>query len=128
MNKSNIHQFHTLRQDTREGVSMNQAKDKIIHSIIREYGEYSDDSYDLDVRIISHSDKKLLVSYFCDSEELEFAHTSVSAGEAVFNEYLKPMQKAIDDECFAVYRDRAEEIGLCMNHHSDNNEIYWVRN
>ena len=137
MNKRNIHHLHVIKQDTKEGISMRQevtkhvpkdwATEKLIHSIIREYGEYDDGSYSLDIRILSLSDKRLLLSHYVDADEYEWAMESPTKTETLFKENLPFMQQQVDEELFTVYRENMEEMGMCLNRHSDNGEVYWTR-
>lgn len=129
MNKSNIHQLCLVVQDTKEGIYTVKglSRTRFIHSIIREYAHYYDGSYSLDINILSLSDKRLLISYFSDSEEYEFANESPLKTEVILKEYENYMQSAVDDECFTVYKENMEEMGMVMNRHYDNGEIYWER-
>lgn len=129
MNRSNIHQLHRIKQDTKEGIFTMKgfALTKLLHSLIREYGSYHDGSYGVDISDFSLSDKKLLLSHVTDASEYEWACSSSSRAEALFLEYFNHMQSLIDDECYPVYCDDMEEMGMSPRHHADNNEVYWVR-
>lgn len=129
MRKANIQHLRLVKQDAREGIfTMNGlARTRLIHSIIREYGKYSDGNYSIDINTLSLSDKRLLISHFVDAEEYEWAHESPYKTEAVFKDNEKHMQGAVDDECFDVYKEDMEEMGMQMHRHFDNNEPYWTR-
>jgi hypothetical protein len=129
MNRSNIHQLHRIKQDTKEGIftMTGYAFTKLIHSLIREYGSYHDGSYGVDISTLSLSDKKLLISHIADSEEYEWACATPTRTEAVFLEYFDRLQGLIDDECYSVYCEDMEEMGMRKCNHADNNEVYWVR-
>jgi hypothetical protein len=132
MNKSNIHQLRLVKQasqDAKEGIfTMNGlSRTRFIHSIIHEYAHYDNGSYSLDINILSLSDKRLLISHFASAKEYEFSNKSPTKTEVIFKEYESHMQSAVDDECFTVYKENMEEMGMVMNRHHDNGEAYWVR-
>jgi hypothetical protein len=129
MKNSTIQQIYSVRQDAKEGIftMTGLSRTRFIHSIIREYAHYDDGSYSLDINILSLSDKRLLISHFADAEEYEFSNESPTKTEVIFKEYESHMQSAVDDECFTVYKENMEEMGMVMNRHHDNGEAYWVR-
>lgn len=132
MNKSNIHHLHLIKQDiqdTKEGVYTMKGLSliKLLHSLIREYGKYSDGSYAVNPTNFSLSDKKLILSHLTDSEEYEWACSNPTRAEALFSENLSHIQSLIDEECYAVYCDDMEDAGMVRRSHHDNNETYWVR-
>lgn len=98
---------------------------KLIQSLIHEYGEYHDVTLDVDVSMLTISDKRLVLAYVVDSEELEWAHESHTKTEALFKEHLSHIQRLFDDESHEVYVEAMEERGLIRNEYRDNGEVYW---
>lgn len=129
MNRSNIHQLEIKKQGNRESTFMmdGTALLKLAHSAIREHGKYKGGSYFLDASSMPAYEKKLFISYFADSEERELACKSSVALEAVFAEYEEGIQAFIDGECFEVYREDMEEMGMHLGRHNGSDEIYWAR-
>jgi len=99
----------------------------LIHNIIREYGIYSDGNYSIDVDHLSYGDKKLLMSHLLDLSDYEWAIGNLYRFFAMYDENKEHLQCALDSECFTVYRENMEEMGMTLNRHYDNGEIYWTR-
>lgn len=129
MSKSNIHHLHSVIQDTKEGIYTMKGLSltRLLHNLIREYGQYSDGTYAINPETFSLSDKKLILSHVTDSEEYEWACNNPVRTEAVFNEYVNHIQHLLDGQCDEVYAEDMEEAGLVSMNHSDNGEPYWVR-
>lgn len=112
MNRSNIYHINSVKQDAKVGkfTIKGLSLTNLIHNLIREYGEYRDGSYSVDVDTFSISDKRLLISHFESAEWYEYSCESVTKTEAMFSEYSKHIQSLIDDEVDEVYRDDMEEM------------------
>lgn len=129
MNSSTINLINTIKQDRQEGrLSVNgHSRTKLIHNIIRDYGKYSDGSYDVHLDDISRIDKKILLSHILESEDYEWMCEDLSRIELMMNEYEKFINRLIDNECSEVYREDMEEMGMTSRRHTDNGETMWVR-
>jgi hypothetical protein len=112
MSSSTLHQDNRLLQYTQDGIFTMQgyALNKLINNLIREHAEYRHAECSLDVRILPLSDKRLLLSYFADSGELEHANESATATEVLFGEHVPDIQKLVDYECYEVYNEYTEEM------------------
>lgn len=112
VNRTTLHHLYHIKQDAQEGkFSMHGiAFTNLLHSLIREYGKYSNNSYKVDVNNFSIFDKRLLISYFESAEWYEHACESATNTETLFDEYKHHIQKLLSDECDEVYRDDMEEI------------------
>lgn len=129
MNKTNIHYLHVIKQDTKEGIYTMKgiSLTNLIHSLIREYGYYSDGTYSIDPNTFLLSDKKLVLSHILDSEEYEWTLQNTTRIEIVFNENIKHIEQLFNSECDEVYRENMEESNLTRHTHQDNHESYWTR-
>jgi hypothetical protein len=130
MNDRNIAQQINVLQVVKEDPKrMNQrfAFTKLIQSLIREYGEYHDQSLVVDISDLSNVDKRLLISHVVDAEEFEWACANPTRLEQIFNEHKRYIQELFDDESADSYAEAMEERGLCRAQYSDNGESYWVR-
>jgi hypothetical protein len=112
MNSATLQQFYTIKQEAQEGkFSMHGvAFTRLLHNLIREYGQYKNYSYKVDVNNFSLYDKRLILSHFESAEWYAHACESITNTEALFDEYKIHVQKLIDDECDEVYRDDMEEM------------------
>lgn len=112
MNSATLHQFYLIKQDAQEGkFSMHGiAFTHLLHNLIREYGQYKNDSYHIDADQLSISDKRLILSHFESAEWYAHACESVTNTETLFDEYKDHIQKLLNDECDEVYRDDMEEM------------------
>lgn len=129
MKKYTIQQIHLIKQDIKEGIFTMKglALTKLLHNLIREYGTYEDGSYAVDPRIFSLSDIKLILSHILDSEDYAFACENRERLEVMFMEYIVTVQSLLDSECYAVYRETMEEVGMVSRVNGSNGEQYWVR-
>lgn len=129
MTESNIHYLFKTKQDAKEGIFTMKgiAFTRLIHSLIREHGHYYDGSYALDLDSLPLHDKKLILSHITDSEEQEWAFCCPVRTEALFAENISHIQSLFDDECYEVYKEDMEEMGLSQRNFNDNGETYWVR-
>jgi hypothetical protein len=129
MNRSTLHQINSIKQDRQEGnfTMHGLAFTSLIHSLIREYGKYYDESYTTDVKDFLISDKRLILSHFESAEWYEYACKSVANTEALFDECKDYVQKFLDDECYEVYREDMEEKSCVTRAHDNNGEICWTR-
>lgn len=116
-------------QDHQEGRFNMQglALTRLIHSIVREYGQYCDGSYSVYLSDIDNADRKLLLSHLSSPEEYEMAVSNSVFMTELWNENVHHIQSLIDHESSEVYREDMEEMGLSMKRHSNNNEPYWTR-
>lgn len=108
MNNANIYHVTHAMQDAREGVSpmIGYALTNRIHKIIREYGTYHPvDGYSVNLNDLDLSDKKILLSHILDSGEYEFALSSPTIFNAVFQEYSPVIQKLVDERCEEVWHE-----------------------
>ena len=112
MNSANIYHINSIKQDrhdvkvTMQGIALTN----LVHSIIREYGIYNDNSYSVDVRNLDMADKRLVVSHFESAESYEWACETFSRINEVFNEHASYLQRLIDEECDDIYREDMEEV------------------
>lgn len=127
MNGTNIFNFsHAVKEDSKP-MQERFAFTKLIQSLIHEYGEYHNNSICVDVMYLSISDKRLVLSYVVDSEELEWAYESPSKTENLFKEHLNFIQRLFDNEASEVYVEAMEERDMKQGRYSDNGETYWYR-
>jgi hypothetical protein len=97
------------RQDgkvTMQGIAFTN----LIHNVIREYGKYDGVNYTVRMSDIDNTDRKLLISHICDSEDYRMACESVSYLDAMWSENKKHLQDLIDAECHEVYSEDMEEM------------------
>jgi hypothetical protein len=87
-----------------------QSLTRLLHNLIREHGQYKDQSYYVDVNSFPLSDKRLLLAYFEGAEWLEYAYESEIKTDALFSDHSKFIQKSIDDDCDELYREDMEEM------------------
>lgn len=129
MKKYTIQQLHSTKQDIKEGIFTMKglALTKLLHNLIREYGTYEDNSYAVDPKIFSLSDMRLILSHILDAEDYAFACENRERLEAVFMEYIDTIQSLLDSECYAVYSEAMEELGMASRVNGNNGEQYWVR-
>lgn len=129
MKSLTIQQLQSIKQDATEGIFTMKGLSltRLLHTLIREYGHYSDGSYSVDPSNFSLSDKKLILSHVIDSGEYEYACASPIRTETIFNEHISTIQNIIDDECYVVYCEDMEEAGMTRCTHPNNDEVYWVR-
>ena len=112
MNSSTINHLYHINQDAKEGIVTKKgfALTRLLHQLIREYGQYDDGSYSVDVDNFTLSDKRLVLSHIESAEWYEYACESIAKTEALFSECSKSMQKLIDDCCHEVYCEDMEEM------------------
>ncbi len=111
MNSSTLHQNTLYVQDARmakveQGLSLTQ----LLHNLIREHGQYKQNSFDVDVNSLPISDKRLLISHFESAEWYEYACQSHLHTETLFSEHKNYIQKVIDENCGEVYLETMEEM------------------
>lgn len=128
MMKANIHQLYSIKQDAKEGIYTMKgiAFTNLLHTLIREYGTYHDGSYSIDPKTFSFPDIRLILSYVLDSGEYEWACTNNERLKAIYIEHINTIQTLLDSECYAVYCEDMEDMGIQRNIHRDNGEVYWV--
>lgn len=129
MKKYTIQHLHLIKQDIKEGIFTMKglALTKLLHNLIREYGTYEDNSYSVDPKIFSLPDMKLILSHILDSEDYAFACENGERLEAMFMEYIDTIQSLLDSECYAVYSEAMEEMGMVSRICPINGESLWVR-
>lgn len=129
MNSATITQVNSIKQDARMGnVTMNGfSLTRLIHRVIREYGVYSGGTYSVDLDTLSKGDIKLLLSHLLSAEEYEDAYGSETYLQEMLSEARPHLEELIDDECFTVYCENMEEMGMQLCTHTNNDEVYWVR-
>lgn len=112
MNRTNIHHINIIKQDAKVGIFTKKgfSLENLIQNLIREYGEYKNGTYAVDVNTFSLADKRLLISHFEAEEWYEYACESIVKTESMFDEISKHIQKLIDDDCYTVYIDDMEEM------------------
>lgn len=106
-----LYQNDIIKQDAKiaklqKGLSLTN----LLHNLIREYGTYADNSYDVDTRLFTAIDKKLLIANLETAEWFEYACSSESRLNAIYAEHAKAIQELVDDECFEVYQEDMEEM------------------
>lgn len=111
MSTTNIQQLHPLKQAAKDGVFSlkGMARTKLIHNVIREYGKYHDNNYAVNLNDIDPHDKKLLLSYVLDSEELREVIDSPTMLHAYMLEHADYLNDLINYECYEVYQEDMEE-------------------
>jgi hypothetical protein len=129
MISNNLAQVNNVLQVSKEGTVMTYriSFTKLIHNLIREYGQYAHGSFEINVSDLVQSDKRLVLSHILDSEEYAWACESHIRADQLFNEYLETIQQLFDDECYSVYCDAMEEHGMRYVTSSNNDDVYWVR-
>lgn len=129
MISTNIHQNTVSKQDTKVGEAVKKgfALTKLIHQLIREYGTYAHNNFDVDIDKFSLTDKKLLIAYLESAEMFEWACESPSRIETMFEEHAKYIQELINDECYVVFCEAMEERGMSYTRHPNNDEVYWYK-
>jgi hypothetical protein len=129
MSNPNIHRLSTAMQYRHGGRLTVQglAFTRLVHRIIREYGQYHDGSFSVWMSDIDMSDRRILLSHITNAEEYEEICASTEATEAYWNENEEYIQNLVDAECDQVYREDMEEMGMMCLHHQDNNEKFWIR-
>lgn len=129
MISTNIHQNTVSKQDAKVGkpVKKGLSLEKLIHDLIREYGTYAHNNFDVDIDKFSLTDKKLLIANLESAEWFEWACESPSRIEAMFQEHYKYINELINDECYTVYCEAMEERGMSYTRHPNNDEVYWYK-
>lgn len=100
---------------------------RLLHNIIRENGKYRHDNYEVDIKTLSNTDKKLLISHVADSDEYEYACSSPVRLDAMFAEYADHIESLINDECYTVFCEDMEESGMIRITYPGNDEVAFVR-
>lgn len=113
---------------TKDGDFINKPQSfvNLVHEIIRDNVEFSNDGYSLFVSSLSKIEKQLLLSYILEISDYEYYLTN-NLLDAAISEYEKELQAAIDNEIDQVWHEDMQEMGLHLNRHNDNNEIYYTR-
>jgi hypothetical protein len=111
MIRSTIKQECIIVQDARvdkmrKGISLT----KLLHNLIREHGQYKNNSYSVDVEQFPISDKRLLLSHFESAEWYSYACLSHLHTETLFSEHKAYIQELIDADCAEVYIEDMEEM------------------
>jgi hypothetical protein len=121
----NIHLNVSRKQDSREGIFTMQgiALQRLVHNLIREYGVAAYNTFSVDFRDLSLSDKRIFLSYVTDSEEYSDACENETRLVECIAEHEKVMQELLDEECFTVYCEEMEEAGRILCRHPNNDEV-----
>lgn len=82
----------------------------LVHGLIREYGQYSNNDYSVDVNHFNLTDKRLVLSHLESAEWYEWACQSETRTSELFNENKKYLQRLIDGDSHEVYREDMEEM------------------
>lgn len=129
MSVSNIHQLCvTIQGSTGRSytvTTIGKALKSLLHDLIHGYGTYQDGTIYINSDSFTIAEKKLLLSYFIDAYEYEYANQSIVRLEAMFNEYKHYLDALLDEECTEVYRSIMEEHGQVAYRHRDNGEFSW---
>lgn len=112
MNRSTLHQNDIIKQDARAAKLSNKGLSltKLLHDLIREHGQYYDNSYSVDVEAFPISDKRLLLSHFESAEWYEYACKSHLHTETLFSEHKAHIQELMDIDASEIYREDMEEM------------------
>lgn len=112
MKSSNIYHNCIIKQDARTAKLSNKGLSltKLLHDLIREHGQYYDNSYSVDVESFPISDKRLLLSHFESAEWYEYACKSHLHTETLFAEHKNHIQELIDQDASEIYREDMEEM------------------
>ena len=102
------------------------ALQRLIHSLIREYGKMFD-TYHVNFNDLAFYDQKIFLSYVTDSGEYEDALESDARTRAYIEEYKKYMQELLDENCDEVYVEVMEEMGMRSSRYSNNNDRVWSK-
>jgi hypothetical protein len=125
MRNINIHQFINDKQYATEG-TMN-AFYNFVHEIIREHATHRQDSYYLRADQLPLADQIIFLSHILDASDYQDALENPIRTQEYIKEHLSLMQQIIDTEIDQVYHDDMKEMGLCLNYHRDNGEMYYYR-
>ncbi len=98
-----------------------------IQNIIRENAKHSKDGYTLFASDLPLEDKIIFLSHILEAEDYEDALANPIRTQEYIKDHLSLMQQIIDTEIDDVYHDDMREMGMCLNSHSDNGEIYYYR-
>jgi hypothetical protein len=116
-------------QDTKDGIFTMKglALTNLLHNLIREYGTYDDGTYSVDPKTFSSSDKRLVLSHVFTAETYEWSCSNNQRLEAMYMQTIDIVQTLLDSECYQVYCDDMEDMGMTQCRHHDNGEAYWVQ-
>ncbi len=113
MISSTLHQFHIITQDqagarfTKKGLALTN----LIHGFIREHGAYSrTGGYDVDIRDLTTTDKKLFLSHVLGPTEYADAIANPVLMESEFWEQRGYLEMLINENMWEVYQEDQEEM------------------
>lgn len=129
MNSTTIQQINSIKQDRQDGIYTMQGitRTRLIHRIIREYGQYDGVNYSVKLSEIDLNDRAEMLYHVLEDYEYRWCLISDKRINKMFDEHEKYIDELIEMECQDVYREDMEEMGMSLQRHSDNNEEYWIR-
>ncbi len=127
MSASNIHQLRLVMQGHQEGGKSMEgiSLSVLINGLITDYGNFRQGRMWVDSDRLTSTEKKLILSYFVDVDDYEYATLNNARLEALYIEHQSEIQSRIDEKCDHIYYDMMRSNGAKPVRHRDNGEITW---
>lgn len=122
----NDYQFFSAAKDSSYPMQTNAFKN-LVHEIIRDNVEFSNEGYYLCAHKLSKIEKRQLLKHIISAEDFEYYDQEESLMDAAVADCERDLQAAIDSEIDQVWHEDMQEMGLYLSRHYDNGEIYYTR-